>query len=76
MSILELLTTVFFICSTPDNGCRSLVDKEKKSITYFVCVNDSSPSSDLPSFDLGVIDLNKPDNYRYITIQPISCTEV
>jgi len=75
MSILELLSMVMIMCSNPENGCRVVENNETNVSTYVVCVESDSRSK-LPSIELGVIDMNNPDKYRYITIQPISCTEV
>ena len=76
MSILELLTMTLIICSNPNSGCKVIEEKDTNNVKYVICVDNPSPSSSLPSFDLGVIDMNNPEEYRYITIQPISCIEV
>lgn len=75
MNILEVLTTVLLMCSSPDVGCKVIDNEETLSTRIEVCLN--TPTHLLPpTLSLGLINMNDVEKYRYITVQPISCLEV
>jgi len=70
MDIFSLITTIAIYCSSPGMCTKVINPEDTTKIRIEMCI-----SSNLPKLDIGLIDINDPNNRQIITIVSKKCIE-